>query len=254
MKYDFRLLRTGFHDAAFNMGFDEAILESVAAGVQKPTLRLYAWKPAAVSIGFFQGLRDEVDTDSCAAHGVDVVRRITGGGAVFHQAEITYSIVIPETSPLAPKSILDSYGILCGGVIEGLRGLGLESSFAPINDIVSGGKKVSGNAQTRKKNCLLQHGTVLLDVDVELMFDLLKVPAEKAKGKLIQDVKERVTGVNALLGRTVDYSEAEAAMASGFSKALDAFLTESGPSAVELDRAGEIARTKFADPSWTGRR
>lgn len=254
MTHDFRLLRTGLLDAAFNMALDEAILESVASGAEKPTLRLYGWKPAAVSIGFFQGLHEEVDVESCAEHGVDIVRRITGGGAVFHQAEVTYSIAIPETSPLAPKSILDSYGILCAGVVEGLRLLGIESSFAPINDIVSGGKKVSGNAQTRKKNCLLQHGTVLLDVDVDLMFELLKVPSEKAKGKLIADVKERVTGVNAILGRKVDFQEAEEALAVGFSRALGAELADAKPSPAELDRAVEISRTKFADPSWTGRR
>jgi len=252
--HEFRLLKTGSADAAFNMGLDEAILESVAAGAQEPTLRLYGWKPAAVSIGYFQGLRDEVDTKACAARGVDVVRRITGGGAVFHQAELTYSVVIPEGHPLAPASILESYRLLCGGIVASLALLGVDSSFAPINDIVSGGKKVSGNAQTRKKRCLLQHGTILLDVDVELMFDLLKVPAEKAKGKLIADVKARVTSLSALLGRPVSYGEAEAALVAGFSESLELSFTPAEPTAEELGRARTIAGEKFADPSWTGRR
>lgn len=254
MKHELRLLRTGARGAAFNMGLDEAILEGVAGGAVPPTLRLYAWEPAAISIGFFQGLSEEVDSLACAARGVDIVRRITGGGAVFHQAEITYSIALPETHPLAPKSIMASYELLCSGVIAGLRALGIDSAFAPINDIVSGGRKISGNAQTRKNHCLLQHGTVLLDVDVDLMFELLKVPAEKSKGKLIEDVKARVTSAKALLGRDVGFSEAESAMAAGFSAALDASLAEGSPTAAEIERAGEIARAKFADPAWTARR
>ena len=95
----------------------------------------------------------KIDIEACRGRGVDIVRRITGGGAVFHDAELTYSIVIPEGHPLAPPSILDSYGLLCAGIIEGLKELGIKSEFSPINDIVSAGKKISGNAQTRKK-CL----------------------------------------------------------------------------------------------------
>ena len=254
MKHDMRLLLTGANGAAFNMGLDEAILESVSNGRQPPTLRLYAWNPAAISLGFFQGLREEVDEAACAARGVDIVRRITGGGAVFHQAEITYSIVLPETHPLAPKSIMASYEILCSGVIAGLQHLGIESSFAPINDIVAAGKKISGNAQTRKSHCLLQHGTVLLDVNVELMFELLKVPAEKTKGKLIEDVKARVTSAGTLLGRRVEFGEAESAMVAGFADALPAALTLSEPTPEERKRAVEIARAKFADPAWIARR
>ena len=254
MAHKVRLLRTGFRDCAFNMGLDEAVLESVSAGIAMPTLRLYAWRPAAVSIGFFQGLEEEVDVEACRSRGIGVVRRITGGGAVFHQDELTYSVILPETHPLAPASILKSYGTLCSGVISGLDELGIEAEFAPINDIVATGRKVSGNAQTRKSHCLLQHGTVLLSVDVDLMFDLLKVPSEKAKGKLIADVKARVTGASDLVGREISFAEAETAMILGFAKALEMEFSEEAPTAAEIARAEEIARAKFADPVWTARR
>ncbi len=254
MPHAFRLLDTHAGKASFNMGLDEAILESVASGRELPTLRLYAWEPAAISIGYFQGLYEEVDVEACHARGVDVVRRITGGGAVFHQAEITYSIIIPETQDLAPKSIMASYGVICGGVVKGLEILGIEATFAPINDIVALGKKISGNAQTRKRGCLLQHGTILLGLDVDLMFELLKVPQEKAKGKLIADVKERVTSLSAILGRSVGYSEAAFALATGFGRALDLDFTVALPSGDEIARAREIAAQKFADPGWTSRR
>lgn len=254
MPHAFRLLDTYAEKASYNMGLDEAILESVSSGRELPTLRLYAWEPAAISIGYFQGLYEEVDIDACHARGVDIVRRITGGGAVFHQAEVTYSIIIPETHPLAPKSIMASYANICAGIVEGLGIMGIDAQFAPINDIVSGGKKVSGNAQTRKRGCLLQHGTIILDVDVDLMFELLKVPQEKARGRLIQDVKARVTSLSAILGRPVGYAEAGLALAEGFGRALDLDYTVAHPSDVEIARAREIAAEKFADPEWTSRR
>ena len=162
MAHKFRLLETGFHPAVFNMGLDEAILDSVSQGNCLPTLRFYGWIPPAVSLGYFQGLQEEIDIEACKALGIDVVRRITGGGAVFHHHEVTYSIVIPLGHSLARSGIIDSYRILLAGIVEGLAELGIQSEFAPINDIVSAGKKISGNAQTRKKGCILQHGTIIV--------------------------------------------------------------------------------------------
>lgn len=254
MGYEFRLLKTGFHDAFFNMGLDEAILSAVAEKQVPPTLRLYGWKPFAISIGYFQGVNEEVDLASCKEKGVDVVRRITGGGAVYHAAEVTYSLVIPETHPLSLPSILDSYRLFCSGVIEGLALLGIQAEFAPINDILSGGKKISGNAQTRKKNCILQHGTILLSVDVDTMFSLLKVPQEKARGKLIHEVKSRVSSLENILGRAVGFQETVSALEHGFSTALSLSLGEAEPTAAELQTALRIAVEKFSTPEWTFRR
>jgi len=251
---EFRFLETGANSAAFNMGLDEAILESVATQAQPPTLRLYAWKPRAVSIGYFQGARDEVDLEHCASLGVDVVRRLTGGGAVFHADELTYSIVVPDAHPLVRGEILESYRSLCAGVIAGLAGLGVTAEFAPLNDIVSGGKKLSGNAQTRRRGCVLQHGTVLLGVDLEAMFNVLLVPNEKLKGKLIEDVKARVSSVSDILGRIVGYGEAVPAFAGGFSSALGGLGPRSLPAEAELARARVLAHERFASPEWTFKR
>jgi lipoate-protein ligase A len=248
----FRLLQSGYHDCFYNMGLDEALLEAVSAGASPPVLRFYGWNPPAVSVGYFQGLEEEVDLESCRRRGVDVVRRISGGGAVFHHAEITYSLIMPVSHPLAGSSILESYETLCAGVTAGLRRLGVEAAFAPINDILAGGKKVSGNAQTRKRGCLLQHGTVLLDLDPHLMFSLLRVPREKLKGKLIEDIKERVTSLKALLGRMVSFDEGSAALAEGFKEALslDFVSTETAPVQAEEERALTLAKDKFASPGW----
>ncbi len=250
----FRLLRTGFKNAYFNMGLDEAILGSVAEGRSLPTLRLYGWKPAAISIGYFQGMREEIDVEACAAHGVDIVRRITGGGAVFHDCEVTYSLAIPEGHRLAPRSIQDSYHLLCDGIVSGLGRLGITAEFVPINDIVSGGRKVSGNAQTRKRGCLLQHGTILLEVDVEKMFSLLKVPKEKALGKMIEDVKARVTSLSAILGRKVGFEEAQEAILNGFISSLDLECREESPSPAEIDTAQRLAKERFSTAEWLFKR
>ncbi len=249
-----RILFTGLHDAFFNMGLDEAILESVAARSSPPTLRFYGWTPAAISLGYFQGISEEVDIQACRDSNIDIVRRITGGGAVFHDAELTYSIVIPEGHRLAPDSITGSYEILCAGIVEGLGILGVKSEFAPINDIVSGGRKISGNAQTRKKGCLLQHGTILLDVNVEKMFSLLMVPKEKAKGKLIEDVKARVGSLSSILGRPVSFEETASAMEKGFVSALDLDALEEAPREEELALARRLAEDKFSQSWWVHKR
>jgi len=189
-----KLLKTGFSDASFNMGIDEALMKTC----QEPVLRLYGWKPSAVSIGYFQGLEEEVDLEACKRHGVDVVRRVTGGGAVYHADELTYSFVTREFD----ENILASYKDICAGILLGLKRIGVDGSFAPLNDLIVDGKKFSGNAQTRRGGVLLQHGTILLSVDVDRMFDLLKVPSEKMKGKLISDIKQRVIGIGKSFDQT----------------------------------------------------
>jgi Lipoate-protein ligase A len=236
------------------MGIDEALIESVGSGRSPPTLRLYRWSPSCITVGYFQSLEDEVDTAACREAGVDAVRRLTGGGAVFHDREITYSIILPLGHPLAPLDILESYRLICSGLVRALARLGVESEFAPINDIVAGGKKVSGNAQSRRSSCLLQHGTVLLGLRLDLMFSLLKVPAEKLKGKLIEDAKQRVTSLEILLGRRLEYEEAACALREGFAEAWDAGLDEGSLSEAEAEAAASLAASRFSRPEWNGRR
>jgi lipoate-protein ligase A len=238
------------------MGLDEALLEAVSSGASLPVLRFYGWKPPAVSVGYFQGLEEEVDLEACARYGVDVVRRISGGGAVFHDQEITYSLIMPVSHVLAGTGILESYRTLCSGITSALSRLGIAAEFVPINDILAGGRKVSGNAQTRRQGCVLQHGTVLLDLNPELMFELLKVPEEKMKGKLISDVKARVSGLRPLLGRDVSFDEGINALAEGFKEQLrlDFVSLETAPSPEEEARALTLSRDKFGSLSWLKRR
>jgi lipoate-protein ligase A len=179
-----RVIEYTQNNAAMNMAIDEAVCESVLEGAV-PTIRFYGWIPSAISIGYFQSLEKEVDLQKCKEMKVDFVRRRTGGGAVYHETEgeITYSIVAKEE--IFPKGIIESYQVICQLIIDSLAKIGISAQFKPINDIIVNGKKISGNAQTRRKGILLQHGTILYKVDVEKMFSLLKVSDEKIKDKKI---------------------------------------------------------------------
>lgn len=240
-----RVIPYAENDAYLNMAIDEAVTESVGNG-ELPTIRFYGWKPSAVSIGYFQSLEKEVDLDKCASLGIDFIRRRTGGGAVYHDnyGEITYSVI--GKKELFPKDIIESYKIICGWICDSLSLINITSEFKPINDIISNGKKISGNAQTRRNGVLLQHGTLLYDVDVDKMFSLLKVPDEKIKDKLIATVKERVTSVKQQTSATRD--EAYKALLDGFTKGKEfetGSLTED-----ELNRAKQLVEERYKTKEW----
>jgi lipoate---protein ligase len=242
-----RVIIEGGLDAYHNMAVDEAI----AKKSKIPTLRIYQWNPPAISIGYFQSLNQEVDVGACQKLGIDIVRRITGGGAVFHDNELTYSFVIPESA--VSENIIESYNKICNGVITGLVELGIKAQFAPINDIVVGQKKISGNAQTRRYNQVLQHGTILLDVDVDKMFSILLVPNEKLKGKLIKNVKQRVTSVKAILGHEIGFNTVAHAIVRGFASEFKTKFTPGSLNEEELDETAKLTK-KFMSKEWINKR
>jgi len=254
MSEQWRLVLTGENTAFVNMAVDRAILVAHSEGKVPPTVRFYSWVPPAISIGYFQSLLEEIDIEACKKYGVDYVRRITGGGAVFHEKELTYSLVIAESHPLIPKNILNSYGRICNALIRGLGRLGINGTYAPINDIVVDGKKISGNAQTRKMNTVLQHGTILLDVDVDTMFSLLKVPNEKIKDKMITDVKQRVTSINHVLGTPIGFDQVASAMKQGFEEEFHVSLVEGSLTGEEKKLARKFEKECFSTTAWNHRR
>ena len=254
MKEQWRLLQTGNHTAAENMAIDHAVLVTHSKKKVPPTVRFYGWHPPAISIGYFQSLSEEIDIEACRKHKIDYVRRITGGGAVFHDKEVTYSLIIDEHHPSLSKNILESYQSICGAIIKGLDHLNIQSSYVPINDIVVNNKKVSGNAQTRKYQTILQHGTILTDVDVEKMFTLLKVPNEKIKDKLIKDVKQRVTSLYHVLGETVSFQSVAHALRQGFEEEFQIKLIEGQLTSDEQKLADQFSEECFSQESWNHKR
>jgi lipoate---protein ligase len=237
-----RILETGYNTAALNMAIDEALMESID---QVPVLRIYGWRPPAVSIGYFQSIKEEVDLKKCNEMGIDVVRRLTGGGAVLHEFELTYSFITKQY----PRNIMESYRWICEAIVISINRLGFDASFVPLNDIVVKGKKVSGSAQTRRNGVLLQHGTLLLAVDVDKMFCVLKVPSEKLRDKIIKDVKERVTS---LAGTTFD--DMALSLKTSFATTFDAKLLPDTLSTEEISRARWLAERKFSSKEWNLRR
>jgi lipoate-protein ligase A len=247
-----RLIGIETHDAYTNMAIDEALMRLRAVGRAPNTIRLYKWRPSAVSIGFFQSVEEEVDVGACAELGVDVVRRMTGGGAVYHdsEGELTYSLVVDAGNPKVPPDFLGSYRVLCDGIVRGLRSLGLDARFHPVNDVVVGGRKISGSAQTRRMGAILQHGTVLIRADVSKMFRVLRVPDEKLRDKMISAAHERVTSIERELGRGVGFEEVFEALRRGFEEALGIALEGGSLSEEERSLAMEL-RGKYSSREWT---
>ncbi len=235
------------HDAYLNMALDEAISEGIRAGSSPPTIRFYNWEPGAVSIGYFQGIKDEVNLEVCRELGVDCIRRWTGGGAVYHDSggELTYSVIAPAST--FPKNIIESYRLICGWIIGGLEILGIEAEFRPINDILVKNKKISGSAQTRRGGILLQHGTLLYGLDLKTMFSVLNVSRQKITDKMIKSAEERVTCVR--MHRDAGKKEVYEALLKAFTEGKDyEFGTWSRD---ELARAKELAEEKYRSEEWT---
>lgn len=241
-----RIIKSRPFNAFMNMALDEVIADEISESKADPTIRFYTWEPSAVSVGYFQSVKQEVNEDNCIKEGIDIVRRRTGGGAVYHdkKGELTYTVIGKQE--LFPEDIIESYKVICGSIIKGLKELNIESEFKPINDVIVDGKKISGNAQTRRKKTVLQHGTVLYNVDVEKMFSYLNVSREKVSDKLIKSVKKRVAGI-------LDYSnsslnEVEEAMIKGFSESKEFYFGDYTENEIKL--AERLAEEKYKTNEW----
>jgi len=251
-----RLLDTGLNSAYYNMALDEAIAVARSRGIVPNTLRFFRWVPSAVSIGYFQSMNEEVDVEACRRLGIDYVRRRTGGGAVYHDrdGELTYSIAVDEDDPLVSKDFQKTYETFCSGIVHGLRVLGIPAEFKPINDIVVGGKKISGNAATRALKVVHQHGTVLRQVNPKLMFTVLKVPSEKIRDKMVKSVEERVTSVEWFLKREVGFQELKEALKRGFEEAFKIELVPGEVTGFEEELAEKLRGEKYSTAGWNFRR
>lgn len=251
-----RLLDTGLHNAFYNMALDEAIAVARSRNLVPNTFRFFRWKPSAVSIGYFQSMEEEVDTDACDDRGLDYVRRRTGGGAVYHDqdGELTYSLIIDEHHRLICRDFQRTYETLCSGLVLGLRLLGIPAEFKPINDIVVEGKKISGNAQTRGMNVVHQHGTILREVDPRTMFTVLKVPTEKIRDKMIKFASERVTSINGFLKSPISFEELKEALKKGFSEAFKVEFVPQKISKFESKLAAKLNKEKYGTKEWNFKR
>ena len=249
--HDWQLVREGPQDPVLHMAIDEVLLREVAAGRRPPTLRIWEWSAPAVVIGSFQSLRNEVDAGQARRLGITVVRRISGGGAMFIEPgnTITYALYAPE-SLVAGMSFAHSYAFLDDWVIAALTGdLGLAAWYQPLNDITSGRGKIGGAAQKRAAGGVLHHVTMAYDIDAQKMLRVLRTGRETLSGKGIPSAVKRV---DPLRRQTrLPREQVIAAMISCFRRRYG--LTGGGLTPAELRGARELARVKFTSGQWTAR-
>jgi lipoate-protein ligase A len=251
-----RLLKLETYNAFMNMAIDEAIMKARIQNHVQNTLRFYCWKPSAVSIGRFQNIEKEVQLDNCREYGVDVVRRITGGGTVYHDSEdeITYSVVANKKD-LEALDITAVYARIYAGLAEAVKILGLRADFNKGNvktcpNLMVNGKKISGSAQSHKKSVVLQHGTLLVDVKLEKMFTFLRVPWARTCMEVVGVAEGKITSIKKELRRDASVEEVKQALVKGFQKALNMKLVRGELTLYEKEFAEKLCKEKYATDDW----
>ncbi len=265
-----RLLITSPARGAWNMALDEAILEHIGRGASLPTLRLYAWDPACLSLGHAQPFAD-VDTARLQAHGWEVVRRVTGGRAILHTDELTYSVIAPNDEPRVAGTVLESYNRLAQALLLAVQTLELPVEMKegkpaePFSqnpvcfevpstyEITVDGKKLIGSAQARKKEGVLQHGSLPLTGDLTRICQALAFKNETAREEAARRLLARAATVESSLGRVVSWETAAQAFIHAFEAQLGLTLERGELSPSETERTEELVAKKYDHPSWTER-
>lgn len=269
---EWRFIPYQTYSPAENMAIDEAIVTAHREGKVPPTLRFYGWNPATLSIGYFQKAEKEVDFISLRQRGLGFVRRMTGGRAVLHDDELTYSVIVSEHHPLMPSSVSESYRVISQGLLEGFRLLGLDATLSPPKDaeknhsssacfdspsdyeLVIAGKKVAGSAQTRQRGVILQHGSILLDLDMDLLFAVLRFPSERVKEKLKQNFAQKAVAINRLKTDRITLSQAIDAFYMGFSTGMGITLHTGELTPYEKELVEHLVKSRYGSDEWNFRR
>jgi lipoate-protein ligase A len=268
-----RLIDTGAANGAWNMAVDEAILASIRREQAPPTLRLYTWEPPCLSLGYAQPFSD-VDAERLAERGWDVVRRMTGGRAILHTDELTYSVTGPKDEPRLEGGVLASYRRLSQALLQALLQLEVPAEALPEPEtssgnpekkdaicfkvpsnyeITVGGKKLIGSAQARKKAGVLQHGSLPLYGDLGRIAETLVFPDETTRAAAARRLLGRATTVERAIGRVLPLETVKAAFIEAFSEALNLTLVPAELSETEQSCAQALVKEKYAHPSWTER-
>lgn len=265
-----RLIYDNPASGAFNMATDEAILASVGRGEALPTLRIYQWQPFCLSLGYGQRV-NEVDQDRLVAHGWDLVRRPTGGKAILHGDELTYSVALPNDDDLAQGDVVESYRRISEALIDALRLLGLQpqsekqakgvSGLGPVcfevpshYEITAGGKKLIGSAQVRRKNGILQHGTLPLYGDIARICECLLYENESEREAARQQVRERATTLEAVMNMDVAFEEVAEALVRGFERTFDIDFLQSSLLEPEYELIEQLTNDVYITQHWTNKR
>ena len=223
------------------MAIHEAMFISRVEQKSPNTLYLERFNSRSVFLGYHQCAEAELNLDYCKQNDIKIVRRSTGGGAGYMDPrQLNYVVTVDRREYDIPSDFVGSYGRIMDGFIEALKYLGLEAEFRPINDLIVNGGKISGGCMARKDTIILQHGSLLVDFDLNTAFKVLNVPRVKYESKGIKSAKSRVTSINRELGHEVDLDELKAAIKKGFEKSFGIEFEDSGLTKYEKELVREL--------------
>ena len=277
---EWRLIKDSYHTGFMNMAIDEAIMIAHREGLVPPTIRFYQWSPPAVSLGYFQDLQKEIDVDVCQDMGIDIVRRPTGGKAVLHDKELTYSFIIRENHPLVNNSILETYKKISGGMIRGLSYFGITAKLVPLREKLKSdslhkekkseirhsdfksicfsvpsqyevqveGKKIVGSAQVRKREIVLQHGSLLIELEKDKLFSVFNFPSAQIRERF--KTRFNATSLEEILKRKINFSELSEILPRGFEKEFGVRLLEGKLTEQEEKISKELLENKYLTYEW----
>ncbi|MFC2064916.1 biotin/lipoate A/B protein ligase family protein [Chloroflexota bacterium] len=267
----FRLLVHPPASGPWNMAVDEAILDSIGLGESLPTVRLYAWDPPCLSLGYSQSIHD-VDQDRLSEKGWGLVRRMTGGRAILHADELTYSLIAPHNNSLVAGSLLESYHKIARGLLKALHFLGISGEInqdsqnmdsnhsGPVcfevpspYEITYQGKKLIGSAQARRKQGILQHGSLPLFGDLGRIIEVLAFVNERIRRETLKRLMDHATNVEMITGSCLDWELAAGAFQKSFQTEMDLDLLPGKLTSKEKEIIPELIRTKYSNPDWTDR-
>jgi lipoate-protein ligase A len=224
---------------------DEAMLLARQHRLVPNTLHLYRRERPTVSLGYFENVEEALDLEAVKRHGVELVRRVSGGSAIYTDpGQIIYAVVID--SEMVPESPNETFALICGGIIKALDILGLKAEFKPINDVLVNKRKISGSAQIRKAGVVLQHGTLMVDTDFDIMFDVLKM---RKAGRS----RDSVTSLAKELGQAPSMDQVKRALVDGFSSTFDVIIEKGVLTRFEERKIEELVREKYSLEDYTMR-
>ncbi len=277
---EWRLIKDSYHTGFMNMAIDEAIMIAHREGLVPPTIRFYQWSPSAVSLGYFQDLKKEINVDVCQDMGIGIVRRPTGGKAVLHDKELTYSFIIKENHPVVNDSILETYKKISGGMIRGLSYLGITAELVPLREkfkseslpkgekseihhsdfksicfsvpsqyeVQVEGKKIVGSAQVRKREIVLQHGSLLIELDRDKLFSVFNFSSVQVRERF--KTRFNATSLEEILKRKVNFSELSEILPRGFEEEFGARLVKGKLTEQEEKISKDLLENKYSTYEW----
>jgi lipoate---protein ligase len=238
-----RLIDSDLRDPAYTAAADEAMLLARHENIVPDTIHLYRRDRPTVSLGYFERVEEAVDLAVAQSRGVQLVRRVSGGSAIFTDpGQIIYCVIVDRGA--VPESPNETFALVCSGLVNALARLGLKAEFKPVNDVLVNKRKISGSAQTRKLDVVLQHGTLMVDTDFDLMFEVLRTKKKERS-------KDSVTSLSRELGSAPPLTEVKEAMVEGFASVFGAEVVKGVLTHYEERKIEELVAEKYAQPKYT---